>query len=518
MRNSSFFNRDPDNRNFLWIFLFFYFVFSFLTYRDYGITGDENDWYISGADMLKHYLHLGKEDGIKIFSIEQASHNYLYPAVLRIFSHSINPERLHLLNLLFASIGFAAAFELLLAAYRNPFKALAGPMALFLTLRFSGDIPANPKDMPFAVLYLLSLASIYLFRSRWKEPTWEALVVGSLIGLTTCVRAIGLTLLPLWGFYRFWQYRLEEKRPGLGSWISREWPNFLMVFVVSQFWMMACWPYLGENYFGNYLSIFKSSQRYTWEGAIMFMGQAVMSTQLPWIYLPVWLLVTLPVFLILFFLFAWFKLPKMEKTAMELFVLLGSAFFLQILLYLILRPVIYNGLRHYLFLVPIFCVMGSMGLLEFFKGGWKSPWKKAAASLCALNLLSILFQLASLYPFQYIYFNEFVGGLRGAAGKFETDYWGASLKEAAQWLSANGAPDPNRVYRVKTCSTREQQTHYFKPNLVGDNAMKDPDYQIEPNNPVMLERDHVSAGQIKSQAIFTVEREGVPLYYVLKLK
>jgi hypothetical protein len=507
------------DRKWLLFFLCLYLGFSFATYRDYGITCDEIDWYVSGGDFLKHYLHLGKEDEVKIFSVEQASHNYLYPAFLRAFSHAIVPERLHLLNLLFAVLGFAAAYELLLAAYGSGLWALAGPLSLFMTFRFSGDIPANPKDTPFAVLFLACLALIYLFRTRWKHPGWEALLLGSLIGITACVRAIGLTLLPIWALFRLYQYwgKGGKARSILG-WIGEETVPGLQIFLISQFWMAACWPYLGANYFGNYLSVFRSSEKYTWVGEVMFMGKPVLSTDLPWYYLPGWFLVTMPVVLLAFFLASWALFPRMKGPARDLFVLLGGTFLFQGTLYLALRPVIYNALRHYLFLVPVFCLMGVLGIAEFFRGRRPAAWKKAAAILTIVNLLLLLVELGRLYPYQYIYFNELVGGLRGADGKFETDYWGASLKEAAEWLDREGTPDPLKTYRVRTCSTRDQLTHYFKENILGDNEMKDPDYRVEPNNPVMLKRDQIPEAEIKEKTVYVVQREGVPLYYVLKMK
>jgi len=512
------FNPKKNGRIFLWGFLAFYLLFAFLTFRDYGITCDEPDWYVSGGALIKHYLHIGKDDNGRITGNEESAYSCVYPAVLRVFSPSDDPERLHLLNLLFGGLGFLAIFEMLFAAYGNGLWALAGPLALFLTFRFSGDMPANPKDGPFAVLFLACLALIFLFRSRWKDRGWEALVLGSFIGVTACARTVGLTLLPLWAFYRFYQYWTDEKRPSLDRWLSKEWVNGLLLFTTSQFWMMVFWPYLGGDYFGNYLSILQSSRRFAWDGAIMFMGKVVQSTHLPWYYMPGWFLVTMPLFLLVFFGLSWFFFKRMKKPARDLFVLLGGALVLQVVLYLALKPVLYNALRHYLFLVPPFCVMAVMGLVESLKGGWPLPWKRTMLALSALNVLALVVQLVQLYPYQYIYFNELVGGLKGAAGKYETDYWGASLKEAAQWLSNNGAPDLARTYRVRTCSTREQQTHYFKDNLKGDNEMKDADYRIEPNNPVVLERDHVSNQEIQAETIYVVQREGVPLYYVLKLK
>ena len=44
--------------------------------------------------------------------------------------------------------------------------------------------------------------------------------------------------------------------------------------------------------------------------------------------------------------------------------------------------------------------------------------------------------LVRLHPFQYTYFNCLAGGVAGAAGKYETDYWLTSYKEAIEWIEA----------------------------------------------------------------------------------
>ena len=40
-----------------------------------------------------------------------------------------------------------------------------------------------------------------------------------------------------------------------------------------------------------------------------------------------------------------------------------------------------------------------------------------------------------LHPYESLYFNRFIaGGLPGVNGRFETDYWGTSYREALQWV------------------------------------------------------------------------------------
>lgn len=54
-----------------------------------------------------------------------------------------------------------------------------------------------------------------------------------------------------------------------------------------------------------------------------------------------------------------------------------------------------------------------------------------AYAICASHLLYQNFQL---HPYQYLAFNQFIGGIKGADHKFALDYWGISLKEAVEQL------------------------------------------------------------------------------------
>jgi hypothetical protein len=59
----------------------------------------------------------------------------------------------------------------------------------------------------------------------------------------------------------------------------------------------------------------------------------------------------------------------------------------------------------------------------------------------AICLLPGLWGTAHLHPYEYIYYNSFIGGVKGAFRDYELDYWGTSYREAANWLNENAAPD-----------------------------------------------------------------------------
>jgi hypothetical protein len=87
---------------------------------------------------------------------------------------------------------------------------------------------------------------------------------------------------------------------------------------------------------------------------------------------------------------------------------------------LIRRPAMYDGLRHFLFILPpIFIFTGFV--FEFLIDYITSLW------LCAALILALLlpgiFSIVQLHPYQYTYYNSFIGGTKGASRQYETDYW-----------------------------------------------------------------------------------------------
>jgi hypothetical protein len=88
------------------------------------------------------------------------------------------------------------------------------------------------------------------------------------------------------------------------------------------------------------------------------------------------------------------------------------------------------------------------------------------AATLAVSLLPIA-SLHRLHPYASAYFNTFAGGLAGAAGRYETDYWGSSYKEAIEWIAARPRP-ADRPLRVRVATSefnREGAAHYLPKDV-----------------------------------------------------
>jgi hypothetical protein len=56
-------------------------------------------------------------------------------------------------------------------------------------------------------------------------------------------------------------------------------------------------------------------------------------------------------------------------------------------------------------------------------------------------LLPAILAILRLHPYEYVYFNELTGGVRGAFRRYELDYWALSYREAAEYLDREASQE-----------------------------------------------------------------------------
>jgi hypothetical protein len=104
-----------------------------------------------------------------------------------------------------------------------------------------------------------------------------------------------------------------------------------------------------------------------------------------------------------------------------------------VLAYVLLRrPAMYDGIRHFLFILPPMFIFTGF-TFEFIIDHIASSWLYAASTL--LLLLPGLVGIARLHPYEYTYYNSLVGGTDGVFRRYETDYWLTCYKESVERLA-----------------------------------------------------------------------------------
>jgi hypothetical protein len=167
----------------------------------------------------------------------------------------------------------------------------------------------------------------------------------------------------------------------------------------------------------------------------LFEGQLIWSQDIPWYYAPKYLLITTPEIilagLVLFSLF--FRPSSFASYLVPLSIMLFSALF-PLLWIIVKNSNLYGGIRHLLFIYPIFVILAASGWISLIRRLRQRAAKLVAIALLCNGCLLPLSHIIRNHPVEYVYYNSVSGGLKNAWGKYETDYYYHSLGPAVRWL------------------------------------------------------------------------------------
>jgi hypothetical protein len=131
---------------------------------------------------------------------------------------------------------------------------------------------------------------------------------------------------------------------------------------------------------------------------------------------------------------------------------------LPLLIAMVKRPALYNGIRHFIFVIPPMTVIA--GAAFAWTMNWlrdnRVSWQPVALAVFAFGLLLPLGEMIRLHPCQYTHFNHIAGTVRGADDRFMLDYWGLAFKQASDELreqleEKHEVPPKGRKWKVAVC-------------------------------------------------------------------
>ncbi|MBI5962666.1 MAG: hypothetical protein HY863_04255 [Chloroflexi bacterium] len=196
--------------------------------------------------------------------------------------------------------------------------------------------------------------------------------------------------------------------------------------------MYITWPYLWGDPVGRLLESLQVMAAFPREQQVLFNGMYYPANALPVTYLPVLLAIQLtePVW-VLFLAGVTVTITgfiKKREYGGILLVLLGW-FIIPILGFVIFRPSLYDNFRQVLFILPPIFLMAGVVFSKIKQPIWQ-------IALITLVILPGIMDGIRLHPYEYIYYNRFIGGVNGAQVRFELDYWGTSYREAANYVNS----------------------------------------------------------------------------------
>lgn len=430
-----------------------------LTSADYGQPWDEpweQDILRMNLNQYAHFLgtelnlafqsDIGEPTSRLIADSEERDHgeSAYYPAFWLVSENGLTPLWRMTLWHAYTWLWFmTGAGALWLVARRLGLSRLLSCVAvLFLVLspRMFAEGHYNNKDI---VLMSLTLLTLWLAMRTMEKPTPLRALWFSLAGaMAANTKIIGL---PVWGLCALFILvrQLTARRMNGRAWLAAG----VALVSFAGFYALLTPALWGDplGYLGYVLGNAVDFSR--WQNYVLFRGAVyfLKNTRLPHTYLPYFILVTTPLWVLFFLLVgqvgALGRLlrrhgkPFADDTAMAL--LLCTLLWLVPLGYAVLgQPTLYNGWRHFYFLYGPMLALAAYGLrliADWLRARRVPFLRRALAVLLALCMGFTGVLMGANHAKQYTYYNELVPR-QNLPAYLELDYWNVAALETVRSL------------------------------------------------------------------------------------
>ena len=274
--------------------------------------------------------------------------------------------------------------------------------------------------------------SLYFALKNFEDLNYKNLFLFSLItALATNIRIMGLIL-----FFLFLVFLLlnclEEKK-----FFKRSIYKIFFLIIIFSIFIYIFWPFLWNSPIENFIFTIKSFANFDWSGqGILYLGKYYKASNLPWHYIPVWIVATTPIILTLFFLIGFYIigikflnkfLNLSEKNKLWVSSVEKKDFFIflffitPIFSVIFLNSTLYGGWRHLYFIYQALFILQALVPCFYFKKKI-SKIKNVIFIFIIFSIFNNFYNLIKFHPYQNIYFNYLFE--KNANKLFEVDYWG----------------------------------------------------------------------------------------------
>jgi 4-amino-4-deoxy-L-arabinose transferase-like glycosyltransferase len=422
-------------------------VVALVTFRDYGLGWDDYA-HAEYGDLLVAFYASGFSDRRALSFVNL----YMYGGgfdLMAALSAKVLPFTLFETRRL---VGAAVGLIGLLATWRAG-RRIGGPLAGLVALVLLASCPLyvghsfmNAKDAPFAVamaLLLLGLLRAVADYPRVSIATGMLTAVG--FGLSIGSRVMGgfgvLAALGALSLLVMVEARAESARAAarrLGRFVLSMLPYLLLAYSV----MGLVWPWGVANPLNPFRALEYFSHFFEEPWHELFGGELILAPDMPRRYVPTLLALQLPVI---------FSVLALGGTAGALiaagnrnvapnrraaFLLVALAAILPIAVTILTQPAMYNGIRHFVFVLPPLALLAGLAAAWLASKIVHRGRVAVIAGVFAVCVAVPVVDMVRLHPYEYTYFNRIAGGVSAARGAYMLDYWGLSFKQAAQEFKA----------------------------------------------------------------------------------
>ena len=478
-------------------------------YGDYAISNDEGVQQRYGELIIQYYA-----SGMSDRSLFDLDNLYLYGGLFdvaatllaRLLPLDLYSVR-HILCAL-TGIGGIAAVWACARMIAGPRAGLLAALMLTLCGVWFGGMFNHTKDVTFAAAMMA--ATFFLLRVMRDLPRprpRDVVLLGLFAGAALGLRALGL-MLPV---YLVAAILMETASANVES--GRDRLKFLVrsclavspAVMIAYLVMIAAWPWAALDFLNPVRGLFAFSH-FQYPVRTLLDGQTYAMMHVPRWYVPAYLVTKLPLMLLAGLALAvlFVSTPRFSRTMASAWsrratALLAFSAVFPIVAHVVDHGPAFTGLRHFIFVIPPMAVLagiGCDGLLTRL-----AMWRPRAAAMAGTAVVALLawnaVTLVRLHPYEYLFYNSFVGGLEGAAGRYDTDYWVNMMPEAVRGLDAylvgTDTSGEQAPYFVAVCANRLQFEKIASPRMRWTDDWSQADFFI---SPVHMDCDRMLEGNV----------------------
>ncbi len=511
-----------------WLFLLFLsLVMLIATAWHAPMSGDEHVHKVQAEKNIRYLKTFGKDKEALDTPISRLKHYGQSFDTLTIWlADSWNIDNVyrfrHVSNAVVAWLVIVFTSLTAMFVTKNKLAAIIAVLLMLVTARFMGHAMNNLKDVPFALAFIFSIYFMLKFIDQLPVISWKYfafIVLGTAFGIS--IRIGGILIAAYFILFCLLQlYYLYNSETVTGKTLYRSLVQiadlgFLLIICACLLGIL-CWPWALENPLKNPLESMELMNHYPTTVRQVFEGKLYWSDKFPWYYLTKYLLITLPIISLLGFLAfmgLFFNLSSHRTRVFSVLLLLAFGF---PLFYAAATGAnVYGGWRQMLFVLPMFTVLAATGIWALYeKIKHKKTMTLIAVAVGFLALFHPVRHIVVNYPYLYIYFNELAGGVKGAYGNYELDYYFTSYRNAYRFVDEQ---KPTGVVAANFIIPEYYENKAYLPALIDyyDRSAVNWDYAIIANtflNPYQLKHGYWPP----QNTVYEEKVDGVPILAVVK--
>jgi hypothetical protein len=493
------------------------------TFRDYGLGWDDYT-HSQYGDLLVSLYASGFANKRALSFVNLYMYGGGFDLLAALAAKVLPIDQFETRRLMGAAVGLVGLF----VTWRLG-RRLGGPLAGLIALvllaacpLYYGHMFMNAKDAPFAVAMAIALFGIVRAFEEYPQATPATVALcGIGVGLAIGSRVMGgfaliNALAPLLLILAL-RSRASGLKPALGEWgafLAPFIPGALLAYLV----MGLVWPWAVVSPLNPFRAVEYFSNFFEKPWRELFDGRLILVPDMPRSYLPTLVALTLPELMLVLGLCG--TVGAMIATARgepgrpgvtagcraALFAAVLAAA-LPVVVTVATRPAMYNGIRHFVFLMPPFAALGGVA------GAWIARrlllYGRAAIAAGAVVLMaglaSPVIDMVRLHPYEYTHFNHIAGGVAEARPRYMLDYWGLSMAQASRELRAllaeRGETPRDGIWKVAVCGPHPAVAVALGPNYSAIWDPKGADFAMQ--------LGEFYCAKLDAPLLFEIVREGV---------